>query len=324
MIHNRLIFAVILILISLCSIVKASASKNTQWKKVLEALQEDDKRSLEFFFRTFLKDSYGGYVLFGEKPICIESLTLNDRVEKFTSRIFSSQEHKKDIYLRKGYDVWAQLPIKSQKYLIRLFNEPFCDGKEFVILNKRSLEKVVSENLSLFQYVLGPKLDASNFLDAVENTTGSFYGLVKNDRVLIGILLGYGVENALRHNRCVAIDENLWDYREVLPLRSSEERAKLPAVREEVLNTPICSRTNLGDSSFAFSTIMEEKQWLDRGHKISYKGTAQKNIFPLFEYWENEESERILSSYLKSQQAIEKILQSENFLEVIFERLFSE
>lgn len=45
-----------------------------EWKKVLQALSQEEKACLESYFETMLLNSEGGYVLFGSKPVCEEGI----------------------------------------------------------------------------------------------------------------------------------------------------------------------------------------------------------------------------------------------------------
>ena len=57
-------------------------------------------------------------------------------------------------------------------------------------------------------YVYGPQISAKK-LRALESTNEDFFSFMRNDKVLIGILLGFGLENALYVSRAEQIQESI-------------------------------------------------------------------------------------------------------------------
>jgi len=248
--------------------------------------------------------------------------------DKLSSQVFFDQFHQKSIYFKKGYEIWKNLPLKSPNYIIRLFDESTFCGNELIFVNKKRTKEEIERHLVLFKYVLGPKMDAETFVQSLEMISTPFYPFVKNDRVLLGILLGYGTENALKGSRQDYIDESLWDHKQILPLRSGEIMAKLKQVKKQPeMEESVFYRLNSGGlPSFSFSTLLEERQWLHKNHKLSSNkhSPLKKCAFPWFGYWDSEESEKILNSYLQTQEKLDELLQSDHFLEKIFAQLFGE
>jgi len=303
------------------------ADGRPRWKVALETLTEGDRHVLELFFRTCLQDSYGGYVIFGEKPICAEGIHIQKHRNSSSELLFFDSFHRRDIYLKRGYEVWGKLSLKSPNYLIKLYEEPIYESLELIIANKTRARETVKNHQALFQYVLGPKITPESLIQTLENSKEPLYAIIKNDRVLAGILLGYGTENALRESRCEYIEESLWGHEHILPLRSGKIKEKLLRTKKEPeMEEPLFFNRKVSSPSFAFSTLSEEKKWLKTNHNLSlHRGSqSKKPVFPWFGYWDSKESEKILASYIETQVKLAEILDSDHFLEKVFERLFNE
>lgn len=167
----------------------------------LEAITRDislsyqDKAPLETFFRSILVNSEAGYVLLGEKPVCIEGI-ISDESFAF---LVGTKYHQFSVDLAEGLKVLRGLHISDKKMIIHEYNSLEYGYRHVLFINKDAFEKVVRENLSLFQYVLGPYITPSLLLKELTNSETTFSTVLKNDKVLIGILLGYGTQNALFH-----------------------------------------------------------------------------------------------------------------------------
>jgi FKBP-type peptidyl-prolyl cis-trans isomerase len=159
------------------------------------SLSYQDKASLETFFRSILVNSEAGYVLLGEKPVCIEGI-ISDESFAF---LVGTKYHQFSVELAEGLKVLKALDISDKKVIIHEYNSLEYGYRHVLFINKDAFEKVVRENLSLFQYVLGPYITPSLLLKELTNSETTFSTVLKNDKVLIGILLGYGTQNALFH-----------------------------------------------------------------------------------------------------------------------------
>lgn len=71
---------------------------------------------------------------------------------------------------------------------------------------------IVSKHLNIFKEKLGSNLTPETLLKKIEDTR-KFASIIKNDEVLWGILLGYGVHNAKLYDRKYRLERFLYSMR---------------------------------------------------------------------------------------------------------------
>ncbi|MDP1834893.1 MAG: FKBP-type peptidyl-prolyl cis-trans isomerase [Chlamydiales bacterium] len=167
-------------------------------------LSVEQETVLSTFVKTLLKDSEAGYVVLGQKPVCVEAYFSKDPLP------VNSSAHKQSTALRAGAKIWKDLADSPSDTIIHV-----CDKEDpqlpryihLLVINKPLFYKVVDENLPLFQYVLGPAVTSQTLLDELLSNHQTIYSLLKGNKVLIGIVLGYGPQNSLYVGRKENIQE---------------------------------------------------------------------------------------------------------------------
>lgn len=276
-----------LIVIGLCvfSSLLAEPTHQQQIATFVQTLPKEEKTLLDNYLRLLIRDSFSGYVLYGEKPISIESLTYH------SSALFD--QDVEDLLMQKGIELWQSFRIspKDKHYSFVAFDVKKWGYHHLVCINHKAFLRVVNENLSLFRYVLGPTLSAEDLLNEVLSTPDQFYTILKHDNVLLGILLGYGKQNALLVSRKEFIAENPVQFpfvskKHIFPsigFASSEEEY------EALKKTTVVSRQL---KSFDLC-------------KIPYFGCDPSSA----------ESQELLTTYEKNRTEILRAVQAEDFLE---------
>ena len=268
-------------------------------KTFTNKLCHEDRALLEKFFRVMV-ESINGFVIYGDKPIavtpCLNTLVylpyMNAGVMAFT----------------KGKDLWQSLNISpyDKEYLFVIFDN---NGyTQFVAINRKAFIKVVNENISLFKYVLGPALTAEKLLQELIDAKNDFYNVLKNDNALLGILLGYGTQNALIGSRLELICcDNVDDQVEEFPLLPYQVRAK--GTGEE--------KSQKKDPSIGFHTIDEEIEMLNRGMKGSHDNPPLRPYeLPFFGCEpDSEETKNLFFIYKKNQDDLLKAIKEPDFFE---------
>jgi len=171
-----------------------------------QTLTDTEKKVLTVFLKTLFEDTETGYAFFNEKPVCTCGYSLKD------SLLITESHHKTDVALKEGVSLFKKIDTTSSDIFL-LFskeNEPSLSRYGYILaINKPLFLSVVNENLSLFQYVLGPDVTSEKLLHAILQEHQPFQSLLKHDKVLIGILLGFGLENSLAVSRLENIHEAL-------------------------------------------------------------------------------------------------------------------
>lgn len=272
-------------------------------RKEVVSLTSYDKNCLELFFRALVTESAAGYSIYGNKPVSWEGFAKND-----INLSTDDQIAKQEAILREGYRVWVQsgLAEKTNKIAICATDEPSVTGvNDLFILNKQAFLKVVQANLPIFQYVLGPKVTPYLLLDQFIHARKPMLSTLRTDRVLNGIVLGYGTQNALVGSRT----EYLHEYLEHLSAQLTPDYYP---------DQPIHSSL----PSFGFQTIQEEFEALSEGCTVErHRNPELVPPLPWFGSIPSQETDLVLSEYRTVQKKLSKLLNSPYFLEEILSQL---
>ena len=301
----RILITVACLLFSLC----LSGGQKEEVKAFIHSLSSEQKILLRDFFHTLSKEFFSGYVLFGDKPMCIEGCPLE--IDALTGI------DPESALIFEGIELWRKLNISpgNKEYAILVFDMNEYGYRHFICINRKAFLQAVNENLSLFRYVLGPTLTAENLLDQLVGAKERFYDVLKNDNVLLGILLGYGKQNALLVSR----KEELTDafapqYKEEFPYLSKKAQMKLVALPKKQQKRP----------SLGFATIKEEIEAIKKTTALSRKlKPFDVCQIPYFGCEPNsEETKKLLVRYEQNHWEIMKALKSVSFLEDLLLKLF--
>lgn len=272
-----------------------SASESSH-KQILTHLSQPDREALDTFLKVMLTSSEGGYVLYGNKPICFQTMSFGD------SDPLGSMDHHMSTLLSIGISTWEKvgLPKSSKKYILHISQSKNLLGiwQRILLINRAAYYQAVNENIVLFKYVLGPKLTPESLLEQLTSPVNDFYSVLKNDKVLVGILLGFGVNNALFVNR------------------------------EELLGEPLeeHSQNNLMPS-FGYSSLEEESA--DLQQKIMLSSSRLEKYFPRLYVGHVPNNDKgtlnnveLIKDFEDVQIKVQEILTSEFFLENVLEEFY--
>lgn len=263
-----------------------------------EALSISEYAILDSFFHVLFEESQGGYVFYGNKPICAEGILPKEENLFMVGGLL----HRHSVVLKEGLRVWKNLNLENKNYYIHCYEIPSYGWQQILVINREEFIKTVQKNLQLFQYVLGPKLTPNRFFEQLIDPKESFSSLFKDDKVLIGILLGFGTQNALHVGREENVSEELF-------------RNKHPSSQQgfrSVGETP----------SFGFSSLDEELKQLNEGlYNSNQLVPTSFPAIPWFGCLKTAETKQLLKSYTKSRKTIQKTLRAPNFLEEVLTRI---
>ena len=236
-----------------------------------------ERATLEMFLKELLGHSEAGYVLYGNKPICF--LPINNTANNQILR----RNHYLSTVLAYGADTWQRmhLPCQGEGYILHV------SSKHLLLINCSAFYQAVNNNLTLFQYVLGPQVSAQKLLEKIIAPASDLFAALNHDKALIGIVLGFGVNNALHVRRQECIEEG-------------------------ALLTP----------SFGYASIEEEKKALDRMIGVYSKCLERECPQLLFGGVDTEETRRLVREYENVQLAIIHLLESPDFFKQTLERFY--
>lgn len=287
-------------------------------------LDPEECAILDSFMRALTINSEVGYVLHGKKPVCVEGYHID------TPYIFQSA-HKKDVILKVGAALWKEKYASFESpYIFHLYDkcdQMFGQHKHLIIIKKDLLVKTIQENLPLFQYALGPSMTPESLLKELTKNEGGFNDILKNNKVLIGILLGFGTQNSLFGSRLENIQEELMTY-ENPPFKPTMDALKQLGEagyqsQQTLLLRTIKPSKKLPEASFPYSTLRDEVAFLRNNLETSSHKLYTENPSFVFGLVKNEASNVELIKQLElTQEKIRKLNQSEHYLEQVFKFIF--
>ncbi len=162
-----------------------------------------DRYYMKSFFSKALKEEQAGHVLyFKTKPACIIVIILESRGKTI----------RKEQRALKGWQAFK----KNEAYLAHpnfiiseyLF-QPADDLKVLHIhlINKESLKLCILEHHVHFEEILGPNFNYDVFISKLEKGT-PLPNLLKQDELLMGLVLGFGYESSKKYKEKLAISED--------------------------------------------------------------------------------------------------------------------
>lgn len=279
---------------------------------------------LEKFFRTMIENSEGGYVIYDKKPVCIVGFHTEDFF------INENERHRESVCLREGASLLkkAALMSFSDNILVHVYNQRDSSVKNtthILFINKSLFLDTVRSNLPLFQYVLGPKITPEKLLDKLIDPKETFYNVMKNDKVLIGIVLGFGTQNALYGSRVENVENELLAS-ELVPFKN--QLSKVEGIRAEFLRSILLRssktlQTTKVTPSFSFNSLAEEMQSLMSEMDVASIKLAKNNpSFVFGRLKHDKETEVFVEELERSQSKINVLLSEENFLEQVLKIIY--
>lgn len=269
-------------------------------------LNEEETAVLEKFFRVLTEDSELGYVLYDKKPVCIHGFFHKDPF------IVKTPMHKQSVAIREGARIWRQLAATNADITIHVCDkeDPLIPGYIHVCaINIPLFHAAINENLPLFQYILGPATSSQGLLNALLSNSYGFHSLLKNDKVLVGKVLGFGIQNSLYVSRL----ENIQDaYGIDTPPFLNCESLTQYYEHEHLPCAP----------SFGFTSISDELN--DFQKKIALSSEKLTNNNPEFIFgWlkDSKVEQKFVADLEKAQRQIQKLISSPNFLKNVFQKV---
>ncbi len=269
-------------------------------------LSLEENAVLRKFFEVLIRESEVGYVLFNKKPVCIHGFYHKDPFAINTS------SHKQSVALREGARIWNKFTEKKSDIVVHICEKEDPAIPRYIhvlIIHRPLLQATVKDNLTLFQYILGPSITPDILVNALLSKDQTYYTLLKEDKVLIGEILGFGTQNSLYGSRIENIQEAF--EKEIPPFLHSESH--IQEHDQEYL--PF-------HPSFGFKSLKEELDDLQKKMTLSSENLAQKNPEFIFGWLkDSEKTKKIISELEMIQDEIQKLLTSSVFLENVLEKL---
>lgn len=298
------------------------------------SLSHEEAAVLDTFFRSLIERSEVGYVFLGEKPICSHGYTIKDEIFPDAPR------HVDSVALREGARVWNNqtgLFSKNSNIIAKFEDESSINNAtynngwyEVLFINKDLFLNTVKENLALFKYVLGPTTTPEGLLAALMEKNQNLDTVLKHDRVLTGIVLGFGTENSLYGARWENVGDALLYVSDQPPYRCKSQ--DLPDELQEHNDLGLYSvedyKTFLKPKdllpSFGFSSLEEEHRALEDAFTISSPALENDPPFIFATLKNLPENKRLIKKLEATQEKIKGLLASQTFLQDVMKEMIGE
>lgn len=164
----------------------------------LQSIPQDDYNILEDFFSYMISYEFFGYVLHGTKPMAAGGFDTHFTIENTLSEAASSHR-----WIRLCWETWEKYAaLFPSEFILRLSKNPVSPSFYWIILiNINSCLRCIESNLDIFKKVLGDAVTPQSILDDLSTKEDIFNDVLKRHDGILGILFGYGRDNAMTFYR---------------------------------------------------------------------------------------------------------------------------
>lgn len=197
-------------------LVKFSAQTYELVRSKVAAIPKEDREFLNRFFSSLVLRNEFGYALFADKPISLTGYFLKVPLGNAILGHYYTDEFIDLLAVWKKYASY----FPSTNFI--LIDEPQShpEMREFVLINKAAFIKKFEENISDFEAILGEGVTAQKLLARLEQPNANLKTILQNHEGLLGILLGYGRNNAFIFQQRDNILRDEWMEKPPLNLRA--------------------------------------------------------------------------------------------------------
>lgn len=178
--------------------------------RALQASQFENRseyEALDRFFKMGIEEEGYGYVLEGVKPIAVRTFYALSQFPFTKNLKYAEREFTNTLLLLDALPVWNKFCSQQKHFALKAV--PFAPNSpslEVQFINIPKLKEIIETNIDLFRYVLGPNLKSDQLVGQIAFSPASLKDILHDDRVLEGILLGFGTYNSLIGGRLDTID----------------------------------------------------------------------------------------------------------------------
>jgi hypothetical protein len=154
-------------------------------------LTHKEKISLNYFFDKAIRKNHLGHVLFfSKKPACMSVIHTNAKEEDLFAQGWSVLKSKDDKFQHPNF----------------IFYEEACENRIFVyFINKKTLFSQLGSKEEYLKQLFGESFSIKGLVAQLEQKT--FPSLINKDPVLLGILLGYGIESSRQYKHYITCEQ---------------------------------------------------------------------------------------------------------------------
>ena len=290
---------------------------------------------LHHFLKMGILEEGYGYVLAGNKPISIRNFYSLDCFPIAKDFKYTEREFANTLLAKEAIPIWKSLCASQKKFVIKAvsLNTPgsYELGWDVQFINVVKLQEVIEKNIDLFRYVLGPGLEAQKLVYKIAYSEELLGDILHDDRVLEGIVLGFGSHNSIVGGRIENInalafsrDQAPWASKS-LPMHHQKDFFGcyyLEAAMGEDHSIGFKSDFSYIKPGLGFSTLEEELLSIEAFNEDLPSCLLKENPKFIFGAYKKGVSNRAFFKNLeKSQKKAQALLKKDNFLEKVLEKI---
>lgn len=257
-------------------------------------MTKEEHQSLEGLFSHLLFQEGGVYTLFADKPISFDIISEipSEEKEEFLSTQSSHIILQNSLNFKQNWETWERVKghFQISRYLFVKRKSPaFSSYPEAIFLvNILATASILNKYYSLFKEVAGFDFEPIDIVFEIENNGSLFWEKVLNNHKLLGILLGFGKDNATLFEKLLKYEQRVGDKKQ--------------------------------KKSFFFQSLAEQNPG---SNSLS---SFWDLFFPLpsFSCYSESESIRLIKKYEKQRNRIRKIYKRKDLVNVSLKRLTSQ
>lgn len=158
-------------------------------------LTEENVKAIEPVFDHLFKFEPLSYTLFFDKPVSFSQISKINHVGVLEIGHLLSPDNS-FLRIHSGWIAWKKWAAERQ-FKNYMFIDKSADGfLTIILINKKEFRRVFDHHKALFHKVLGSEMSAELLMEQIASEQTSLRKALHHDVRLLGILLGYGSQNA--------------------------------------------------------------------------------------------------------------------------------
>jgi hypothetical protein len=204
LLRNRRVYLAAALVCCSLFVLLLFVSKKQDVARKLRSIPAEERVFLEAFFRDLISMDDGSYVLFGSKPASLMPYAEWEKRDlEFNFRFLSVTDFSPE---KKGFEIWQKyqhlFPSKTYVLVKSRFSEYMA---ALFLIHKQRLFGVLSEHFTDFQEIFPQFGSAKHLLHAMLDDPSILQQICQEHDLLLGIILGFGKENARLFERKMKI-----------------------------------------------------------------------------------------------------------------------
>ena len=282
---------------------------------ILYSVPKKDCEVLDSFFRFLFSDDAFTYTLHGEKPMSMAV---------YLPHGWNFYKPASSLILEKGGEVWRKHAHKfpSDEFVLKFFKDN-RGVSNILLISKTNMFNVIHKNLEIFNEVLGQEIDPKQLVSEICYGEGDFMEILKENSILLGILLGFGNVNSQYFERKMDVIEAIIA-KMTPPFSPIEDLISLKP--ESKILIEYCQRNSFSNKQFSkpsngFSNLGDElNEILLHQEGVDLYGDdfwLEKHLSPAFMMdRDDSETKELQAEYLATKKKINQAYSKGDFLEV--------